>query len=222
MKIEAAIAITNKNILTSYATLIYSTLLFYIALFGMLGTGVILYSFYGIFLEIPVLLLASFFIFFPGYLYSQFDQFIRVIRRDKRSFNRITDLFILGSLKSLPITIIKLLITSMLMIPSIVILLYLHLDIITIALIASNYLFASAITEYLFSYVYYYYLIVGRNLIKSLVDGLKESLSNINKIPVFFLNYVLSLIQIIPVINMTILFLIPWIYVLSVGNMFKR
>ncbi|MEM4384955.1 MAG: hypothetical protein QXD03_00175, partial [Candidatus Anstonellales archaeon] len=63
---------------------------------------------------------------------------------------------------------------------------------------------------------------VGRDLIKSLVDGLKESLSNINKIPVFFLNYVLSLIQLIPVINMTILFLIPWIYVLSVGNMFRR
>lgn len=222
MNLSRAMELANKNIATSLITIVYSTFLFYIVMFAVLGLGVILYAMYKIYVEAIYLIILGFYIFFPGYLFSQIDLFSSIIQQGKKSFNRLTEKLIVGSLQALPITLLKSIVFSLFMIPSILAYQFLTLDIIIIFLVGVNVLIAMAISEYLFYYPYFLYIVLQRKLFESIVEGIKLSLSNLFRMSIIHFPYMLAiLIQLVPVLNLIVIFWTPVLHMYVVGNTLK-
>ncbi|MCS7122699.1 MAG: hypothetical protein NZ908_01955 [Candidatus Micrarchaeota archaeon] len=219
MNLSKAMEIANKHITTSLITIIYSTFLFYVTIFATLGAGVIMYSMYKIYIDIIYLVFLGFYVFFPGYLFSQIDLFWNVIKQNRKSFNRLTEKLIVGSLQALPITIIKSLFLILFMIPSILSYQFLNFDILTIALVALNFLIGMAISEYIFYYPYFLYIVLQKKLVESIVEGIKLSLTNLFRMSIMYFPYMLAvLIQTIPLLNLIVIFWTPVLHVYVVGN----
>lgn len=223
MDLRAAMTIANKNIGVSILGIGYAVVLFYIIFFGVLGFGVIMYGYYGVYLDISFLAILAILLFFPGYIYAHMNLFSNIITRQPKSFNAMTDIMIIGSLKSLPITIIKLFLTLILSIPSIILIAFFNLDLPILLAIVFNLLFASIISEYIFSYSYYFHITQGVNMLKSIRTGVTISIKTLLlNLPIFFIYYLILLIQLLPVVNLMLLLWLPIAHVYVVGNFRKN
>lgn len=223
MNLRAAIEIVNKNIGVSILGIGYSIILFYILIFGVLGIGIIFYDYYRINLGILELLGLAIILFFPGYMYSQMDLFNRIITKQPKSFNAMTDIMIIESMKAIPISIVKLLILLILSIPSILLITFFSLELPLLIIIVLNLLMANIISEYLTSYSYYFMFTKKLNVLQSLKTGIQISVKTIlMNLPIFSLYYLIVIIQLLPVINIVFLLWLPVFHVYIVGNFRKN